>query len=122
MNNKHARCIICKSENLKLLEEYESSHLCKCLSCGFVFSKKIPTEKELKNHYGGYSRNILSPITIKRYNEILDEFEQIGKTNKLLDVGCGIGYFLEEAKKRGWEGIWHRIHRGSYQNLLPQRN
>ena len=57
MNNKHTRCIICKSENLKLLEEYESSHLCKCLSCGFVFSKKIPTEKELKNHYGGYSRN-----------------------------------------------------------------
>ena len=103
MNNKHTSCIICKSENLKLLEEYESSHLCKCLSCGFVFAKKIPTTEELELHYKGYSRDdYLSPITIKRYHELLDQFEKYRKTNNILDVGCGIGYFLEKAKKRGW--------------------
>jgi 2-polyprenyl-3-methyl-5-hydroxy-6-metoxy-1,4-benzoquinol methylase len=28
--------------------------------------------------------------------------EKYRKTNNLLDIGCGIGYFLEEAQKRGW--------------------
>ena len=56
------------------------------------------------NFLQGYGRNdYLSPITIKRYNDILDDFEKYKKTKKLLDVGCGIGYFLEIAIKRGWQ-------------------
>ena len=99
----HKKCLICNSSNLKDLKEYEKFHLCKCNSCGFVFAKKIPTPIELEKYYDGYGRNdYLSPITIKMYNEILDKFEKNRKTNNILDVGCGIGYFLEEAKKRNW--------------------
>lgn len=100
----HSLCLICSSDKLKDLETYKSNFLCKCQSCGFVFSKRIPSEQELIEHYMGYGRNdYLSPVTIKRYNELLDQFEKYRKTNRILDVGCGIGYFLEEAKKRGWE-------------------
>jgi len=102
--NHHSSCLICNSKNLKSLPGYEAMHLCKCGACGFVFAQAIPSMEELEKHYEGYSRNdYLSPITIKRYNELLDYFEQFRKTGKLIDVGCGIGYFLEEAKKRGWE-------------------
>lgn len=101
---KHEKCLICNSTTLKPLDGFEEAHLCKCTSCGFVFSQAIPTIKELEDHYDGYGRNdYLSPITIKRYNELLDEFEKYRSTGKIIDVGCGIGYFLEEAKKRGWE-------------------
>ncbi len=104
MNQQHTSCLICENKSLKTLANYPKAHLCKCKSCSFIFSQQIPTEQELINHYEGYGRNdYLSPITIKRYNELLDEFEPFRKTGKLLDVGCGIGYFLEEAKKRGWE-------------------
>lgn len=83
---------------------YEKAYLCECASCGFVFSKEIPTQEVLDNYYRNYGVNqYLSPITIKRYNELLDKFEPYRKTNKIIDIGCGIGYFLEEAKKRGWE-------------------
>ena len=100
----HLTCLICKSSNLKTMLNYEAAHLCKCGSCGFIFSKQIPTKKELSDHYDGYGRNdYLSPLTIKRYNELLDQFEKYRKTNKIIDVGCGIGYFLEVAKERGWE-------------------
>ena len=37
-----------------------------------------------------------------RYNELLDIFERYRKTSNILDIGCGVGYFLEEAKKRNW--------------------
>lgn len=86
------------------MKGYEDAHLVKCQNCSFVFSEMIPTGEELVEHYSHYGRNdYLSPITIKRYNELLDHFEKFRKTNKILDVGCGIGYFLEAAKKRGWE-------------------
>lgn len=69
-----------------------------------MFSHRIPTLQELEDYYDGYGRNdYLSPITIKRYNELLDLFEKERKNNKIIDVGCGIGYFLEEAIKRDWE-------------------
>ncbi|TNF49264.1 MAG: class I SAM-dependent methyltransferase [Bacteroidetes bacterium] len=100
----HSNCLICSSTSLHLLKDYEKAHLCKCGNCGFVFAQKIPTTEELEEHYKGYGRNdYLSPITIKRYHELLDQMESFRKTNKLLDVGCGIGYFLEVAKERGWE-------------------
>lgn len=101
---KHKNCPLCDSVSINKLSGYEQHHLLKCQSCKFVFCEPIPTERELEKHYENYGRNdYLSPLTIKRYHEILDSFEPYRKTNKLIDVGCGIGYFLEEAKKRGWE-------------------
>ena len=100
----HKNCLLCDSVSVKKLKGYEEHHLVKCQSCKFVFCEPIPTSMELEKHYENYGRNdYLSPLTIKRYHEILDTFEPYRKTNRLIDVGCGIGYFLEEAKKRGWE-------------------
>ena len=96
-------CISCSSDKIVKLNRYSKGFLFKCKNCSLVFANKIPSVKELEAHYSNYSRNdYLSPITIKRYNELLDKFEKYRKTNNILDVGCGIGYFLEEAKKRGW--------------------
>ncbi len=96
-------CLVCSSDHLLDLKDYKAHYLTKCKYCGFVFAKLVPSQEELEQHYQGYGRNdYLSPITIKRYQELLDELEPYRKTNNLLDVGCGIGYFLEEAKKKGW--------------------
>jgi 2-polyprenyl-3-methyl-5-hydroxy-6-metoxy-1,4-benzoquinol methylase len=101
--NSHATCLICNSANLSALKNYEESYLMKCNTCNFVFTSLIPTEKELINHYEQYSRDdYLPPLTIKRYNELLDEMEKYRSSNNILDVGCGMGYFLEQALLRGW--------------------
>ena len=104
---KHKNCLICNSNHLKQMDGYYAKHqLIKCKDCSFVFMENIPSLQELDNYYSAYSyasESYLSPITIKSYNSTLDEFEKFRKTNKILDVGCGNGWFLEEARKRGWE-------------------
>lgn len=100
----HFKCPNCQSKRIHKLESFKNHYLSKCQQCNFVFAYQIPSVRDLESHYEGYGRNdYLSPITVKRYNELLDSFEKYRKTNKILDVGAGIGYFLEVAKKRGWE-------------------
>jgi 2-polyprenyl-3-methyl-5-hydroxy-6-metoxy-1,4-benzoquinol methylase len=101
----HTSCYLCNSKSISELHGYEKHHLAKCQTCGFVFSTAVPSEAELIAFYSqDYDRtDYFSPITEKRYNELLDTFEPYRKTGKLLDIGCGYGFFLETAKKRGWE-------------------
>jgi 2-polyprenyl-3-methyl-5-hydroxy-6-metoxy-1,4-benzoquinol methylase len=102
-NSEHKTCLISGSTKLKPLKGYERNFLVKS-PVGFIFCSRIPSEEELENHYNEYSRNeYISPLTIKRYNELLDEFERYRCTGKLLDIGCYVGGFLVEAKKRGWD-------------------
>lgn len=100
---EHNNCILCKDKQLTTLPAYDRSFLVKCKNCGFVFSKKIPGNNELSAIYTNYPRfTTLSPITVKRYNELLDKFESFKQTGNILDLGCSNGLFLEVAKNRGW--------------------
>lgn len=104
-DSQHNKCLITGKKDLYSLKGYEKDFLVKSKSSGFVFCSRIPTEEELFKHYSNYpiGYGADSKITTIRVNEVLDGFEKFRKTNKLLDVGCGPGLFLIEAKKRGWE-------------------
>lgn len=102
----HAKCLLCFSPQLVKMADYQKAHLCKCKSCGFIFSQQIPSEEEIYDHYNKYNygkNDYISPITLKRYEEVLIFLEKYRSTNKILDVGCGNGHFLSVAKKRGWD-------------------
>jgi 2-polyprenyl-3-methyl-5-hydroxy-6-metoxy-1,4-benzoquinol methylase len=104
--NSHTNCLICKSPELQEMKGYEKHFLVKCSQCSFVFIKRIPSLEELDKHYSTYAYadgQYLSPITKKRYEELLAELKPYMKTGKILDVGCGGGHFLATAKEQGWE-------------------
>jgi 2-polyprenyl-3-methyl-5-hydroxy-6-metoxy-1,4-benzoquinol methylase len=104
MSDKIEQCILCQSKELELLKNFNAGDLVRCKSCFMVFSSLIPSQSTLATHYGAYRMfDQISDITIKRYNQLLDQFEKYRQTNRIIDVGCGQGFFLEQAKKRGWE-------------------
>ncbi len=105
INKIHLQCPLCLATELKTFQGSSySGMLTSCVKCKFIFSTTLASESELNNFYESYpDYPELSQLTIKRYHELLDSFEKFRKTNRLLDVGCGHGHFLEEAKKRGWE-------------------
>ena len=111
----HSSCLICSSDRIQAIPVYESTGLVKCHNCSFVFSKWIPEKKTLDEYYSnGYElTNYFSPITEKRYNELLDGFEKFRQTNRILDIGAGCGFFMETAKKRGWEVIGTELSKNS---------
>jgi 2-polyprenyl-3-methyl-5-hydroxy-6-metoxy-1,4-benzoquinol methylase len=103
-NLQHKTCLISGSDKLEVLKGYEKHFLVRSKPLGFIFCSQIPSHKELEEYYEKYNRQeYYSPITRVRFQELLTEMEPFRKTNKILDIGCGTGFFLEEAKAMGWE-------------------
>lgn len=106
MDKYFENCILCGSASITNMPRYQRDFLCRCSQCGFVFARKQPPPHELEKYYSEYSYDreyFVSPITIKRYREILQVLEPYRQTNRLLDVGCGNGIFLTVAAEMGWE-------------------
>ncbi len=77
-----------------------------CNKCGFVFVSNPPNENILKEFYQDFDYH--SPelahkriVNDSRYG-LRYLAEIITKRINLIDVGCGRGYFIIEAKKYGW--------------------
>ena len=99
-------CLICGGKNIHDLKKFEKHQLLKCSSCGFVFMKKIPSFEELKAYYSVYAYEYekeISEATKMSIVDLLDSFEKYRVNNKMLDIGCGEGWILGLAKKRGWD-------------------
>jgi 2-polyprenyl-3-methyl-5-hydroxy-6-metoxy-1,4-benzoquinol methylase len=91
-----------------LVLELKEQLVVQCHDCGFVFMNENPTHEEIERCYSTYSYSIAvnaPAATIASFNKLLQELEPFRKTNRILDYGCGQGWFIEEAKKRGWE-VW----------------
>jgi SAM-dependent methyltransferase len=85
-----------------------------CSLCGFSHIIPIPSDEELNAYY---SEEFVEerPLYIKRitedlewwrivYNERYDLFDKHLKSNtkRIIEIGCGLGHFLETGKERGW--------------------
>lgn len=79
--------------------------LVKCLKCGLIFSNPILEPKKINRLYqkSFFSYSDESEYLKKTYRHYLEQaFHQLNikgfKKIKLLDIGCGNGFFLEEVK------------------------
>jgi len=123
-------CRLCTSERFEPRFTKNGFRVQKCLNCGLFQISSIVEKTTIENSYSKsffdsyYSGFVSSLPTIQRwvlrilplckagdmtyeyekYNYQLEEIERrTERVGRLLDVGCGFGYFLGTARERGWE-------------------
>ena len=86
----------------------EPTFLVKCTGCGLAYVNPSCTIEEEKEFYAHDYCKVAEERHWheNRFPYFEQAFRRIGasfQTGRLLDVGCGKGYFLEMVRKRGWK-------------------
>lgn len=122
------RCKICNSKKLsslyyvgnlplfqnKVYNSYEeaslqkevSVDLCQCQDCGFVFNNLF-TNKDMDYDDSYQNEQSYSQYFVDYLNEMVDYLvENNFQDKKIVEIGCGKGYFTELLEKRGFKNIY----------------
>jgi len=109
-------CVVCGQVQPTALGPPELAHLARCRACGMVSVRDLPTEETLSLVYSesyfrsaesqlvGYDNYEADHLNIRRTSE--RRLRLIGRHSRppgrLLDVGCALGFFLQQAQRQGW--------------------
>jgi 2-polyprenyl-3-methyl-5-hydroxy-6-metoxy-1,4-benzoquinol methylase len=118
ITRQHVPCNLCGSMDRHPYCPENGLGLVECQNCGFVFVSPRPDPEELYALYGetyfhndesgvvGYTNYIHDEANIRQTAQRrLRHLEKYMQSGKLLDVGCATGFFLDEARQRGWDVV-----------------
>ena len=113
-------CNLCNSNEAKLIYRGKTSNIIKCLRCGLLYNDPIFLNQDLKelyeqeDYYASYTKR--KEYWINFYHRLLGGVEKYKSGGKLLDVGCGLGLFMNLAKSKGWQvyGVEPSIYASNY--------
>ncbi|HTY19552.1 MAG TPA: class I SAM-dependent methyltransferase [Myxococcota bacterium] len=104
----HVPCDLCGADRpIPVLVE-NGYEVCRCAGCSLVYVNPQPRRElgEDVELFHGEAREIEENRTDGEvvYDDGLDRIERdVPGRGRLLDVGCGFGFFLERAAARGWQ-------------------
>jgi len=96
----------------------------RCDGCGSLVKNPFFDGPELSRVYANYpSHECHYEPPAGEIDNLVEKVRRIERQvpgkGLLLEVGCGRGYFLHEARKRGWEARGLELEGSARQNLLP---
>jgi SAM-dependent methyltransferase len=106
-------CELCGSRSHATLYDVAGFPIVRCRTCGLVFVGRIPEPEELVALYDdsywedpeqvGYDGYRAAEARKRHhFRTLLREIEALVPPGRLLEVGSAYGYFLDEARRRGW--------------------
>lgn len=115
---ENVNCNLCGENDYKTFKVFSYNYkLVKCNNCGLVYLNPRPKEEEMSEEYNEnyHIDKILQSLpsgkkeindkinkNLGRINEINKLKENINN-RKILDIGCGAGFFLAGMKRSGWK-------------------
>lgn len=102
-----------------LLGSIKEYRIVSCLECGTLRMSPRPTFEERRQSFSDLyplfdwalgRKRAQADQRISRYTKQINQITQRQRPGKLLDVGCGDGYFLLGMERRGWEASGIELH------------
>ncbi len=128
-------CPTCKSKDFKKIFVKRGYTFVRCSQCGLVYTNPQVQNKLVENSYSGklskaekttdmwYSimlKEKTSQWRIDYYKDLLNKIKKFKKKGSLLDIGCGIGQFLELASKNNYETKGIELSKVGYEYCKKQ--
>jgi SAM-dependent methyltransferase len=106
--------MICDNTSFKMIYQKEQWRYLQCCACGLVSLYPRPDQADLIKDYDTYLPDQKEKIAqwdrmmsriVRRSADLIEI--RVARKAKILDIGCGYGFFLGEMQQRGWqvEGI-----------------
>ncbi len=138
----HVPCDLCGIDDHVVLFVKEGFAHVRCKGCGLVFvSPRIAAHLETQRTggTGAMGEEKLTPSQVGRLRKELQGIESYRKLHRILEVGAGRGWLLEEAGRQGWEtwaveinvaalerlrekGIHHIVNESAESFVLPEES
>ena len=102
------RCTLCESPHHKTFLRAKGRTVIECRDCGLRALSPMPSLDQLvaiheETVHPFFSACLEDEASYRAYFEPkLDDLQRFQSTGKLLDVGCGAGFFLDAARSRGY--------------------
>ena len=113
---KNVDCLICGSRSFDVVFHVKDTQIVRCRACSFVYANPRQDDQEIIDIYTmdyfesgepkhlGYADYIAQRANFNKTFEIsLRLISRFKNHGRILDVGCGPGFFVEVAQKNNWE-------------------
>ena len=109
-------CPACAESTAKFIGTKNDSPLYRCRECGTIYSERSAWDYDC---YYEADQLAVPGFLHQRLDSLIEGLGANRQTNRLLDLGCGAGSWLQAAHRAGWEAEGLEISKAAAEQVRP---